>query len=38
MRRIGEYEGDPIDGEERARIVERVRIVYDRWGPPYEVR
>jgi hypothetical protein len=38
MRRIGEHEGDPIDGEERARIVERVRIVYDRWGPPYEVR
>ncbi len=38
MRRIGERSGDPIDDEERGRIVERVRIVYDRWGLPYEIR
>ena len=38
MHWAGEREGEPVDDEERCRIAERVRSVYDRWGVAYEVR
>jgi hypothetical protein len=38
MRRAGDRAGAPIEAAERKRIVERVRLVYDTWGPPVEFR
>lgn len=37
LRWRGDRDGQPIAESDRARIVERIRSVYDEWGYPYEL-